>query len=407
MNKPFCLPPVSRGSPRALLGFALCLATPASIAFAAEPLIRVSNLPTAQPDAPYPVSLHLDLAAALGPAARPDRLLLVDLARRKAARPSEVAVQFEPDVPGSLRGTISWLLPPGETGSRTLRLETSPAPGRVEMQARLNPATGRWDIFDAGKLVLGYNYQTNEPGDLLTKVHPNNLKYARPRSDYLHPLCGPDGEVLTKDWSVDHPHHRGIYWAWPEVDFRGSRGDLHALQQVFARPTGKCAGLSGPVFAQIDAENLWRWADQEPVVRERAIIRAWRAGPAGRWLDLEFRFTALKDDVAIARRETKLYGGLNIRLAAVQNQQIVFHTDPAETNPRRAWAELSGTFAGGKEPVGLAVFQKPTNPAYPGDWVKYPEINWFQPTFPAAGTRYVLKKDQTLVLQFRLWIRKH
>ena len=64
--------------------------------------------------------------------------------------------------------------------------------------------------------------------------------YARARSDYIHPLFGLEGETLTKDWSTDHPHHRGIYWAWPEVDWRGQRGDLHALQHVFARPTGKC-----------------------------------------------------------------------------------------------------------------------------------------------------------------------
>jgi hypothetical protein len=31
-------------------------------------------------------------------------------------------------------------------------------------------------------------------------------------------------------------------------------------------------------------------------------------------------------------------------------------------------------------------------------------LNWFQPTFPAAGARYVLKKDQPLVLKFRLFI---
>jgi hypothetical protein len=271
------------------------------------------------------------------------------------------------------------------------------------MRVRRDELSGQFNLSEAGKPVLRYNYQTNEPGELLAKVTRDNLKYARARSDYIHPLYGPEGDELTKDWSVDHPHHRGIYWAWPEVDYQGQRADLHALQRVFARPNGNCAAKDGPVCALIDAENLWRWEDQEPIVHERALIRAWRAGPTGRFIDLEFHFTALKDDVALGRRETDKYGGLNIRLALVKNQEIVFHTAPAGTALRRAWADLSGVFPGGKE-AGLAVFQAPGNPDYPGDWIQYPELNWFQPAFPAAGTRYVLKKGQPLVLKFRLFI---
>lgn len=273
------------------------------------------------------------------------------------------------------------------------------------MEVRKDPATGQYQIYDSDKPVLRYNYQTVEPGEVLAKVHADNLKYARPRSDYIHPVYGLDGEELTFDWAVDHPHHRGIYWAWPEVDYQGQQGDLHALQRVFARPTGQCVTRGGPDHAYIMAENLWRWEDQEPIVREMAVIRAWRSTPAGRFIDLEFRFTAIKEDVAIARRGTSHYGGLNIRLASVKDQEIRFHTDPADAGSRRAWAELSGVFSG-ESVTGLTVFQSPSNPEYPGEWIQYPEINWFQPTFPTAGTRYVLKPSQPLVLKFRLWIHR-
>ncbi|MGE5295317.1 MAG: DUF6807 family protein [Solirubrobacterales bacterium] len=287
-----------------------------------------------------------------------------------------------------------------------LLLATLVAPTAVcaaTMEVRKDQTTGQYLICDRDKPVLQYNYQTVEPGEVLAKVHPDNVKYARPRSDYIHPLYGLDGEELTLDWPVDHPHHRGIYWAWPEVDYRGQQGDLHALQRVFARPTGQCVTQDGPDYAQINAENLWRWDDQEPIVREWAVIRAWRSTEAGRLIDLEFHFTALKDEVAIARRGTSHYGGLNVRLASVKNQEIRFHSDPAEASPRRAWSELSGIFSG-EAVTGLTVFQSPSNPEYPGDWVQYPEINWLQPTFPSAGTRYVLKPGQPLVLKFRLWI---
>jgi hypothetical protein len=188
------------------------------------------------------------------------------------------------------------------------------------------------------------------------------------------------------------------------VDWRRQRGDLHALQLVFARPTGRCAVTSGPLFAQIDAENVWRWQDREEIVRERAIIRAWRETAQGRLLDLEFHFTALRAPVLLARRGTDKYGGLNVRLAAVKDQKICKHTAPPEASVRPSWADLSGVFSGAASPAGVCILQNMANPNYPGDWVDYPELNWLQPTFPAAGTRFALEPGRTLVLRFRLWI---
>jgi hypothetical protein len=350
-----------------------------------------------------PVSATVDLSEFSDAPPAASQFRLTALEEAEPNRPAAVLAQFEPDAPHSRRGTLLWLMPPGPAGQRKFTVTAEAASIRPLMRVRQDELSRQFDLSEAGKPVLRYNYQTNEPGELLAKVAPDNLQYARARSDYIHPLYGLDGAELTKDWSVDHPHHRGIYWAWPEVDYHGERRDLHALQRVFARPTGNCTVKDGPVCALIDAENLWRWEDQEPIVHERALIRAWRAGPTGRFIDIEFHFTAVKDDVALARRETDKYGGLNLRLALVKDQEIVFHTDPAGTALRRAWADLSGVFRGGKE-AGLAVFQAPGNPDYPGDWIKYPELNWFQPTFPAAGTRYVLKKGQPLVLKFRLLI---
>jgi hypothetical protein len=272
------------------------------------------------------------------------------------------------------------------------------------MAAQVDAVTGQYTIVDSGNAVLRYNYATVEPGQVLSAVTPDNRKYAVARSNYIHPLWGPHGEQLTRDWPLEHPHHRGIYWAWPEVDWSGQRGDLHALQLVFARPTGRCATTSGPLFAQIDAENIWKWQDRTEIVRERAIIRAWRATAQGRLLDLEFHFTALREPVLLARRGTNAYGGLNIRLAALKDQRIYKHMALPDAKPRPGWADLSGIFPGAANPAGVSILQNMANPDYPGDWVEYPELNWLQPTFPAAGTRYTLQPDRTLVLRFRLWI---
>ena len=274
------------------------------------------------------------------------------------------------------------------------------------VQVDRDPHTGQVVVKEADRPVLQYNYLTVQPpAGYLESVQAGNLRYARARSNYIHPLYGPDGEVLTEDWSKDHPHHRGIYWAWPEVDWRGQRGDLHALQTVIARPTANIKLQSGAEYAQIEAENLWLWEDKTPIVREVTVIRVHRAGMAGRYIDLVFHFEAVADDVAVARRGTDAYGGVNIRLSSIQDMQLIHYADPVGADPRLAWSDSLGIRQGGTRSVGLAVFEKTTNPDYPGDYIEYPYLPWFQPTFPAQGTRYVLKKDQRLTLQYRLWIR--
>lgn len=289
---------------------------------------------------------------------------------------------------------LVWLFAPGDPAHSA----------EPPMQAWRDPASGQVDLRENGQPVLRYNYQTIEPGERLQKISAANQIYARARSDYIHPLYGLEGEVLTKDWSVDHPHHRGIYWAWPEVDYGKERGDLHALQKVFARPTGRLKLTSGKTFAQVEGENLWRWEDKEPIVRELALIRAYPAIGQGRVVDLAFHFTALKDGVTLARRETDKYGGLNVRLEKSTYQVITTMTDPTNQVPRRCWSDLSGVFAQAKGSSGLAVFPCPQNPDYPGDWIQYPELAWVQPTFPAAKTRFALSQAKPLVLRYRLWI---
>lgn len=153
-------------------------------------------------------------------------------------------------------------------------------------------------------------------------------------------------------------------------------------------------------MAVIEAENEWLWEDKTPIVRELATIRAWKTHQQRRRVDLRFEFTALDSDVVIARRDTNTYGGLNIRLAPVSKLKLTHVVDPPTAVPRLAWQAATGVWS--DSIVSLAVFERASNPHYPGDYVEYPELPWFQPTFPQAGTGYTLKQGKPLVLQYRL-----
>jgi hypothetical protein len=270
---------------------------------------------------------------------------------------------------------------------------------------------GAFAIREGGQPILTYRYATvPRPAPLtppLTEREAESWRlYGHPRSNYIHPLHGLDGVPLTADWSRDHPHHRGIYWAWPEVGYRGELGDLHALQRVFARPTGKVRARTDDGRAELSAENEWRWDDATPIVREHATIAVHPRGPQGRLVDLRFTFEALLEGVTLARRQQKLYGGLNVRLAPVAGLALAHHADPAGASPRMAWESASGTWQGARGPSTLTIFERTDNPHYPGDYVQYPELPWFQPTFPSAGTRYVLAPRAPLTLWYRLWLHE-
>lgn len=362
-----------------------------------------------------PVSVEVNLNKDQLEAAKEGRLGISDQTDGNKSK-NLIPVQLD----GLREGTISRLvlmMPEGEPGPRSFKLVENTSPFNEVMKATLDPNSGQLVIDQEGDQVMQYNYETVYEKDVVygesealehhvrteTDTFVTTSIYAVPRSDYIHPLYGLNGEMLTRDWPEGgHPHHRAIFWAWPEVEYGSERGDIYALQRVFARPTGNMVFTGGPVFAQIEAENVWMWDDSEPIVREHAVINIYRSSHTTRVIDLTIKLKALEDSITIATRSTDSYGGLNLRMQTPQAQEISYYSDPADSNPLRTWSDFNGIFEGNESASGLMVLQHKDNPEYPGNWVEYPNLAWVQPTFPSNGTRYPLSKDESLVLRYRL-----
>ena len=77
-------------------------------------------------------------------------------------------------------------------------------------------------ITEAGQTVMSYQ-----------RRHKSiNGKFLR--ANYIHPLYGLDGQILTEDFPADHPHHRGIFWAWHQLWLGDKKlGDSWAAQDFF------------------------------------------------------------------------------------------------------------------------------------------------------------------------------
>jgi len=361
-------------------------------------------------------------------AAKQGRLSIVYFHSRKSI-PVQLGNTLDDD-----SSEIVFILPEGVTSPENFQLKISDSKAKDEMTAFTDSETKQVVVEESGRKILQYNYQMVYEEDVIRpeskkdtelsyspvtgvyydeylKAHPELEKndtttsriYSVPRSDYIHPLYGLNGEILTSDWpDGGHPHHRGIFWAWPEVEYGLQRGDIYALQRVFARPTGNIEFISGPVFGQIDAENLWMWEDSIPIVNEHAVIRVYRSSPETRIIDLTLKFLALKDSVTIATRFTNSYGGLNIRMQTPEKQDISYFTDEKDANPIRAWSDFNGIFEGNNSVSGMMVLQHKDNPEYPGEWRNYPDLAWVQPTFPTPNSRFLLSKELPLTLRYRL-----
>jgi hypothetical protein len=290
-----------------------------------------------------------------------------------------------------------WFLrpPPSGSGESRFRLKAPIAAAQPVLSIRSGETNTWHDIVEGAQPVLRYHQGT-------VPVPPGiGTNYAR--GDYIMPLYGPSGEVLTDDYPPDHPHHRGLGWSWPVTRWGNEVRDIWAVVGVWARPVAMRRTEGGPVFALLEAENVWKWGDTEPIVREAVRIRAFRSTPEGRWIDIELRLTALADGVAIGGRPHGGYGGFGLRARPAEGRVITRFTDPAGIQPRRSWLDYSGVFAGGKGPAGLAIFEHPANPLYPSELKEYPELNYVMPAFP--GEREVpLARDRALVLKHRVWV---
>ena len=403
---------------RSMMMLSVAVLLAASDALADDPILVVTDAGGVGARVGAPASVAIDLAGVFDETLKPEYLQLVECGKGSPAVP----VQFVPDAKGSKKGKLWWLTPPGSAGERRFKLVVGDGPAAPTLALSLDEQRQAVDVTEGALPVLRYNQGTVPPPPEIVQHFEKDrdppLYYAR--GDYIHPVFGPDGEELTDDYSMNHPHHRGICWAWPVVRFKGEARDIWAVRVlatqpggVWARPVSMDRIEAGPVLAAIDAENVWKWDDREPIVREDVAIRVFRQQNRCRFFDVHIRLTALADDVSIGGRPKATYGGFNLRTFPEFDQRnIDMHIEPPEATPRRAWYHLTGNFPGGKGLAGVAMLEHVTNPDYPSfpnpqtaDKVPgaYPKWRSVQPAWP--GDREVaLGRDKPLVLKYRLWI---
>ncbi len=267
-------------------------------------------------------------------------------------------------------------------------------------------------VSEDGKPVLSYHYEFSK----LPKRVPERYQ----RAGYIHPLYGLDGEVMTQDYPIDHRHHRGVFWSWPDSTLGNKRADiwlLDGIRSVHAEWIEKKTEDNKVIIA---SKNHWVFDDDpdNPVMQEEVRIIVHPATEQSRAIDFELSFTNLAEDVFTIRgalTDNKGYGGFCLRpdatrkpfqfTSALGKQEP--EVDNTEDDYPTPWVDISfATEKDGNTVSGMATFQHPGN-------MDYPHPKWILRHYGFLGQSwphvkgYELQPGASVTMRYRLFIHRN
>jgi len=187
----------------------------------------------------------------------------------------------------------------------------------------------------------------------------------------IYPLLTPSGESVAALAPKDHPHHRGVFFAWYEVDgfakadFWGWGAHAPTEDRRIVNTSLRLEGASG-ADGRLVVENEWRVADR--VMLREALTVTSRTLPEGNWHELTF-ILAPVDEITVPRAA---FSGFCVKGRAGADPQVSSpdgpvklpapkHDDPTTGWPDAAWYDYTARLDTGKT-AGVAVFSHPSNP---------------------------------------------
>lgn len=257
---------------------------------------------------------------------------------------------------------------------------------------------------------------------------------------YFHPLATMEGSVLTDLRPLDHPHHRGLRFAWKKVN--GLEGYWNWPEQQKVSPD-KAMGHSDVTAAKVDAKDdvsarleleMSYHPPGEPAdLTEKRIIEVSAPGKDGNYqIDWHCVFTggprgAILDRTPIPGEEDGKwfggYAGLQFRpvhhdhfsawtisnsegISVVSKANAISaetreELEPLHGKPAR-WVDLTLNMADGRT-GGVTIMDHPGNLRHPSPWHIAAMPHEFHHA-PLFGSPYTLEAGKKLPFQFRILV---
>jgi len=282
-------------------------------------------------------------------------------------------------------------------------------------------------LMEGNEKVLFYNRKPTRFSDklMVDKDNPADQTLVgllkmydnKAMSNYVHPLYGLDGEVLTEDFPLDHLHQHGIFWAWHQIFIGEKKMGDGWLGEKFSTEVYGVDMADDSNSAAIKIHASWKspsWKDdkgkEKPFVKETTTIRAYRKAENIRKIDFEIQLLALEDGVKIGgSNDEKGYGGFAPRIRLPKDMVFAGKDGPVKpTNtPIDAgpWMDFSGHFNADGQISGMAVLCHNSIPGYPRPWILRQKESMQNAVFPGKE-QFSISREKPLILRYRLILHK-
>lgn len=256
-------------------------------------------------------------------------------------------------------------------------------------------------LYEGGKPVLFYQVQPKSSTD--------GILY----NNYIHPLYGLNGEILTEEFPIDHPYHRGIYWAWHQI-YAGeaSIGDSWVMKDVrFEVKTAKAEIRKGTARILLEADWISSgFRNGETFLIEQTSITVLPVKNGKRIIDVSIELKPLFAGLSIGGSEDveKGYGGFCARLVTPADLTFTSVNGPViPTNAQVSaghWMDFTGTFSMA-ESSGITIFSHPSNPGSSTGWILRQKESMQNAVFPGSQ-RFSLSMKKVTRLHYRMLIHQ-
>lgn len=282
----------------------------------------------------------------------------------------------------------------------TCLLETPILVGQEPTKDRIQVKdNGQQIIVSAGKQpILAYNHQVIKP--------PKGIDSLYSRSGHIHPIYTPAGRIVTDDFSDDHAHQHGLFFAYVKAKVEGEELDFWNQHRRTANVKNDGAKIDTTSPSKITTGQIhYRLRDNKPIFKEE-----WTIEPSltkGCFVfDLTMKLTnVFGEKVNIEKNH---YGSFGLRGSGQwrQAEQTGFDFATATGKNRKngnlsqeKWVAMHGKVDG--ETCGIVVITHPKNFRFPQSARLHPTMPYFS-FAPMATGSYEFSANESVVSRFRI-----
>ncbi|WP_297692519.1 DUF6807 family protein [uncultured Eudoraea sp.] len=277
-----------------------------------------------------------------------------------------------------------------------------------------------WPLFGIAQLSFteseaGIQIKEGAKNVLFYQKKPKSLNGEFSRNNYIHPLYGLDGSVLTEDFPQDHPHHRGVFWAWHQVYIGDKKlGDSWECKDFKWDIKDIEISRSGENLT-LFVSTQWKspqWIDPEgnekPFLLENTRICIYPRADNYRIVRFEIALLAIEKKLKIGGSEDeKGYGGFSLRMKLPENIQFSSLTGKvvAQNTAVEAgkWLNIFGSLTNNKNGSGITIFSHPDSPGDKANWILREKESMQNCVYPGRNSVAVSTTNPT-ILKYSLLI---